>query len=170
MTHSSAFDDLTGSANSALLVVTTAVDDVRAGCLVGYHNQSSMSPQHYSFWLSKANHTYRAGLRATHFAVHFLTDHDHDLAEHFASASGQNTDKFADIAVETAEHNMPLVTALPNRMIVERISILDDGGDHVCVTARVVTAESDGHFTPLRLTDVADLKPAHGADERIIQP
>ena len=167
---STAFEDLTGSANSALLVVTTAVDGVQAGCLVGYHAQSSMSPQHYSFWLSKANHTYRAGLLATHFAVHFLTEHDHDLAEHFASTSGQDTDKFADIAVETGQHEVPLVTALPNRMIVQRISILDDGGDHVCVTARVVSAESDGHFTPLCLTDVSDLKPAHGANERIIQP
>ena len=165
-----AFDDLMGSANAALLVVTTAVDDVRAGCMVGYHAQASMSPQHYSFWLSKANHTYRAGLLATHFVVHFLTEHDHDLAKHFACNSGQDTDKFADVAVETGDHDMPLVVALPNRMTLERISILDDGGDHVCVTARVVAAESDGNFTPLRLTDVGDLKPAHGADERIIRP
>lgn len=165
-----AFDDLMGSANAALLVVTTAVDDVRAGCLVGYHAQASMDPQHYSFWLSKANYTYRAGLLATHFAVHFLTEHDHDLAEHFASRSGQDTDKFADIAVETGAHGLPYVTALPNRMVVERISILDDGGDHVCVTARVIDAESDGHFTPLRLTDISDVKPAHGPDERILEP
>mgnify|MGYP001190347993 CR=1 FL=1 len=162
--------DLTGSANSALLVVTTAVDDVRAGCLVGYHSQASMSPQHYCFWLSKANHTYRVGLLASHFAVHFLTAHDHDLAERFAGSSGQNTDKFADIAVETGEHGVPLVTALPNRMIVERVAILDDGGDHVCVTARVLRAESDGHFTPLRTLDILDIKPAHGPEERILEP
>ena len=167
---SDAFYDLMGSANSALLVVTTAVDGVKAGCMVGYHAQASMSPQHYSFYLSKANHTYRVGLLATHFAVHFLTEHDYDMAKHFASTSGQDTDKFADLAVETGEHGLPFVVALPNRMVVEQISILDDGGDHVCVTTRVVSAESDGHFTPLRLTDVSDLKPAHGADERIIQP
>ena len=165
-----AFDDLMGSANAALLVVTTAVDDVRAGCLVGYHAQASMDPQHYSFWLSKANHTYRVGLLATHFAVHFLTAHDHDMAVHFAAQSGQDTDKFADIAVETGDHGLPYVTALPNRMVLERISVLDDGGDHVCVTARVVAAESDEHFTPLRLTDVGDVQPAHPPEERIIQP
>src|SRR5690625_3945119 len=129
---SSAFDDLVGSANAALLVVTTAVDDVKAGCLVGYHNQSSMSPRQYSFWLSKANHTYRVGLLATHFVVHFLTEHDYDLAERFAATSGQNTDKFADLSVETDEFGLPLITALPNRMVVERLTMLDDGGDLVC--------------------------------------
>src|SRR5690625_4709009 len=208
---SSAFDDLVGSANAALLVVTTAVDDVKAGCLVGYHNQSSMSPRQYSFWLSKANHTYRVGLLATHFVVHFLTEHDYDLAERFAATSGQNTDKFADLSVEpdefglplitalpnqmvddrterivatsgqntekfadlsveTDEFSLPLITALPNRMVVERLTMLDDGGDHVCVTAGVLTAESDGHFTALRTADVGKLKPAHSAVERIIEP
>jgi flavin reductase (DIM6/NTAB) family NADH-FMN oxidoreductase RutF len=167
---SSAFDDLVGSANAALLVVTTAVDDVKAGCLVGYHNQSSMSPRQYSFWLSKANHTYRVGLLATHFVVHFLTEHDYDVAERFAATSGQDTDKFADLSVETDEYGLPLITALPNRMVVERLTMLDDGGDHVCVTAGVLTAESDGHFTALRTADVGKLKPAHSAVERIIEP
>ena len=32
-----AFDDLMGSSNSALLVVTTAVDDVKAGCMDQLH-------------------------------------------------------------------------------------------------------------------------------------
>lgn len=164
------FKDLMGSANAALLVVTTAVDGVNAGCLVGYHAQASMDPRQYAFWLSKANHTYRVGLLATHFALHFLTADDMALAEHFACQSGQHTDKFADLAYKTSPEGIPLVSALPNRMLVERISVLDDGGDHVCVTARVMEAQSSGHFTPLRLTEALDLKPAHGANERIITP
>lgn len=165
-----AFNNLMGSVNSALIVVTTSAEDVQAGCLVGYHSQSSIAPQHYCFWLSKANHTYRAGLLASHFAVHFLSSENRALAEWFATHSGQHTDKFADLEVETGEHGVPLLADCPNRMVVERIAVLDDGGDHVCVTSRVVSAESPGKFTPLRIADIGKLAPAHGSNERIIEP
>lgn len=167
---SRAFTSLMGAVNSAVVVVTTVADDVRAGCLVGYHSQSSISPQQYCFWLSKANHTYRAGLRATHFAVHFLTDDDLPLATHFATRSGDDTDKFADLEVEPDEHGVLLLKDCPNRMVLQRLSIVDDGGDHVCVTARVVDAEGTGEFTPLRIADLGKMAPAHGSDERAVHP
>src|SRR5690625_7778177 len=83
----SAFARLMTAENTSLIVVTTAADEVPAGCLVSYHTQASMTPQHYNFWLSKANHTYRVGLLATHFAVHFLTNDDLNLAHHFGAHS-----------------------------------------------------------------------------------
>src|SRR5699024_1670110 len=95
-----AFTSLIGSLNSAVVVVTTVADDVRAACLVRYHSQSSISPQQYCFWLSKANHTYRAGLLATHFAVHFLTADDLTRAKNFATRSGDETDKFAALHID----------------------------------------------------------------------
>lgn len=166
----SAFARLMTAENTSLIVVTTAADEVPAGCLVSYHTQASMTPQHYNFWLSKANHTYRVGLLATHFAVHFLTNDDLSLAHHFGAHSGQQTDKFAGLDVQPNDYAVPLLAACPNRMIVEQISMLDDGGDHVCVTGRVVSADSAGHFTPLRLSDAGDLAPAHDNTERIIRP
>lgn len=164
------FHTLMGSANSALVVVTTSAEETQAGCLVGYHSQASISPQHYCIWLSKANHTYRVGLRATHFAVHFLTADDLAMAQQFGTHSGQHTDKFADLDVQTGPQDMPLLTDCPNRLVLERISLLDDGGDHVCVTGRVVSAHSDEKFAPLRVADIGKLVPAHGSDERIIEP
>lgn len=163
------FATLMSSENTSLIVVTSSAENVYAGCLVSYHTQASMNPQHYNFWLSKANHTYKIGLLAEHFGIHFLTQDDLAWAEHFASMSGQDTDKFAGLEVEL-RHNVPLLAALPNRMIVEQISMLDDGGDHVSVSARVIDAETSGHFTPLRLSDIGDLRPAHSNSERIIQP
>ena len=165
-----AFSALMGSVNSAAVVATTVADDVAAGCLVGYHTQSSIAPQQYCFWLSKANHTYRTGLLATHFAVHFLTTDDLPLAEHFATRSGDDVDKFADLQVTADEHGVPLLQDCPNRIVVKRLAIVDDGGDHVCVTARVVDAESSGKFTPLRIADLGKVTPAHGSDERAVHP
>lgn len=165
-----AFDTLMASVDPPLVVVTTAADDERAGCLVGFHAQSSIDSEHYSVWLSKANHTYRAGLRAQHFAVHFLTDDDLALAEAFGTRCGAEVDKFADLAVDTDEHGVPLLRALPNRLVLERIAVLDDGGDHVCVTARILSAHAGERFTPLRVSDASDLDPGHPAEDRAVAP
>jgi flavin reductase (DIM6/NTAB) family NADH-FMN oxidoreductase RutF len=165
-----AFSTLMASADPPLVVVTTVAEDERAGCLVGFHVQSSIDPQHYCVWLSKANHTYRVALSAKHFAVHFLTTEDLELAERFGTVSGEDTDKFEGLDVDLDEHGVPVLRALPNRMSLERIALLDEGSDHVCLTTRVSSAHTGGTFVPLRVSGAAHLDPGHESDERAIQP
>lgn len=162
--------DLMVSVDSPLIIVTTSAEGERAGCLVGFHSQSSISPAHYCFWLSKANHTYRASLRSFRFAIHFLSTDDLKLARRFGSVSGEDTDKFADLDVSAAEGGVPLLTEVPNRIVVERLAMLDDGGDHVAVTARPVSVQTAGRFEPLRGSHLGDLTPGHASDERAIHP
>ena len=149
---------------------TTVAEDERAGCLVGFHAQSSIEPERYCIWLSKANHTYRTSLRAAHFAVHFLTSDDLAVAERFGTLTGEDTDKFAGVDVDLDEYGVPLLRACPNRMTLDRIAVLDDGGDHVCLTTRVRSADADGTFAPLRVSDADHLEPGHGSEERAIEP
>jgi len=165
-----AFDTLMSAADPPLIVVTTAAEDEQAGCLVGFHVQSSITPRHYCVWLSKANHTYRVSLRSKSFAVHFLTADDLPLAERFGTRSGEDTDKFAGLEVDHDEYGVPLLEACPNRLSLERISLLDDGSDHVCVTSRVRSAHTAGDFTPLRVSDAVHLDPGHESEERAIKP
>ena len=165
-----AFGTLMASADPPLIVLTTAAEGEQAGCLVGFHAQSSITPERYCVWLSKANHTYRVGLRAAHFAVHFLTEADFAVAERFGTLSGDDTDKFAGMDVDLDEHDVPLLRACPNRLSLERIALLDDGGDHVCLTARVRSASASGSFVPLRVSSATHLDPGHESDERAIQP
>ena len=165
-----AFETLMAAADPPLIVLTTAAEDERAGCLVGFHVQSSITPQHYCVWLSKANHTYRVGLRAAHFAVHFLTKDDLTIAERFGTLTGEDTDKFAGLAVDLDQDGVPLLEACPNRLSLERLSLLDDGSDHVCLTTRVTSAITAGDFKPLRVSDAAHLDPGHASEERAIEP
>jgi len=109
-------------------------------------------------------------LRSTHFTVHFLTAEDLTLAERFGTRSGEDTDKFAGLDVDLDEYGVPLLGACPNRMSLERISLLDDGSDHVCLTARVRSAHTAGDFAPLRVSDASHLDPGHEAEERAIEP
>jgi flavin reductase (DIM6/NTAB) family NADH-FMN oxidoreductase RutF len=165
-----AFDTLMGSVDPPLIVLTTAAENEQAGCLVGFHAQSSITPQHYSVWLSKANHTYRVGLRAAHFAVHFLTARDFALAERFGTMSGEDTDKFAGVGLDHDQRGVPRLTACQSWLSLERIAILDDGGDHVCLTTRVSSAHTSGVFVPLRVSSAVHLQPGHESQERAIQP
>ncbi|GAA3822669.1 flavin reductase family protein [Nocardioides panacisoli] len=165
-----AFGDLVASADPPLVVVTTAAAGEQSGCLVGFHAQSSIEPERYSVWLSKANHTYRVALRSAYFGLHFLTADDLAVAEHFGTLSGEDVDKFAGVDVEVDQHGVPLLTACPHRMLLARTAILDDGGDHVCLTTRVLLAQSSGRFRPLRVSAAAHLDAGHDADERAIEP
>jgi flavin reductase (DIM6/NTAB) family NADH-FMN oxidoreductase RutF len=165
-----AFGTLMASADPPLIVLTTAAEDEQAGCLVGFHAQSSIAPQHYCVWLSKANHTYRVGLRAAHFAVHFLTADDFAIAERFGTLSGEDANKFEGFDVDLDPHGVPDLKACPNRMSLERIAVLDDGSDHVCLTTRVRAARSEKPFAPLRVSSAIHLVPGHSSEERAIQP
>jgi flavin reductase (DIM6/NTAB) family NADH-FMN oxidoreductase RutF len=82
------FNTLMAALDSPLIVVTTADERERAGCLVEFHVQSSIEPQRYCVWLSKANYTYRVALQSSHLVIHFLTADDLSLAELFALRPG----------------------------------------------------------------------------------
>ncbi len=55
-------------------------------------------------------------------------------------------------------------------MLVRRVALLDEGGDHVCVSTECLEAETSGDFTPLRLSAVDQLTPGHESDERADPP
>jgi len=166
----SPFDSLMASLDPPMVVVTTAVAGERAGCLVGFHAQSAIDPQRYCLWLSKANHTYRVALRATRLAVHFLTEEDLDVAEHFGTLSGEDVDKFEGLDLDEGPEGLPLLRRCTHRLSLARTVLVDEGGDHVCLAAQCLEAETSGPFVPLRLSRVNHLVPGHASDERADPP
>ena len=164
------FDRVTTALDSAMVVVTTAAGDERAGCLVGFHTQVSIVPRRYAVWLSKANHTFRVALLARQLAVHALTNDDGDLAELFGTQSGDDVDKFAACEWRPLDDGLPRLTACRAGMVLRRTGLFDDGGDHVCFVGAPVDAWGDGPFEPLRLSDVGDLDAGHDVDERPVPP
>ncbi len=160
------FNALMTQLDTPMSVVTTAAGGERAGCLIGFQTQCSIEPGRYNVWLSKANHTFRVALHADHLAVHFLSSQDRDLAELFGTFSGDDVDKFTRCQSTAGPSEIPLLTRCPNRLVLRRTSLLDEGGDHVCVVTEPVDVSYDGPFTPLRLSDVEDLVPGHSVEER----
>ena len=164
-----AFDSILASLDGPMVVVTTAVDSERAGCLVGFHAQSSIDPKRLTVWLSKANHTYRVALRARHFAVHFLATDQVAIARHFGTTRDDG-DKFVAWPSDSGPGGVPILADVPQWMALRRVALLDEGGDHVCVVGEVIAAHSDDGFSPLRLSQVAHLQAGHDAEERHSPP
>jgi flavin reductase (DIM6/NTAB) family NADH-FMN oxidoreductase RutF len=164
------FDRLMAVADPPMTVVTTASPAERAGCLVGFHAQCSIDPPRCVIWLSKANHTHRVGLHASHFAVHYLTIDDHDVADLFGSRSGDDVDKFAWCAWTDHPEGPPLLDRCPNRLVGRRVAMLDEGSDHVCIVLEPVDASATDHIRALRLGHVTDIAPGHGNEERPLPP
>jgi flavin reductase (DIM6/NTAB) family NADH-FMN oxidoreductase RutF len=160
------FGALMRSADPALLVVTAADERERAGCLIGFHSQSSIAPARYCVWLSKANYTYRVALRGEHLGLHFLTAADRALAERFGTLTGDTADKFAGLVVSAGPGGVPLLGACPHWLVTRRTALLDEGGDHVCVVGEPVAGHTGPDFAPLRQSAVGHLHPGHGAAER----
>ena len=167
---SDALVKLMESADGPLVVVTTVAEDERAGCVVAFHSQSGVAPARYSMWMSKANHTYRVALRAEHLAVHFLQEGDVAVARHFGTQCGQDVDKFADLGWSVGPGAVPLIDHLPHRIVLRKLTILDDGGDHVCISGDILDASSGGSFAPLRLSAANHWEPGHTPAERAIDP
>jgi flavin reductase (DIM6/NTAB) family NADH-FMN oxidoreductase RutF len=154
------------SLNAGMIVLTTAYEGERSGCLVAFHTQCSITPVRYAVWLSKLNHTYRLAALSDHMAIHFLADGDLDLARLFGGTTGDRTDKFASVDWTAGPHGVPLLERCPARVLVRRASYVDDGSDHVCIVCEPLEVSPIGelvHFRPLRFVDVADIEPGHPA-------
>jgi flavin reductase (DIM6/NTAB) family NADH-FMN oxidoreductase RutF len=157
---------LTSQLDSPLMVVTTTNGRERAGCIVGLSSQSSVHPGRYCIWLSKANHTCRVGVHAERFAVHFLTDRDHDTARLFGTLSGDDVDKLDLSAWREGHGGVPVLDACPNHLVARRILTIDDTSDHVGIILEPIAVATAGPFTPLRHSHVEDLQAGRHAEDR----
>ncbi|MEW2620371.1 flavin reductase family protein [Streptomyces sp. NPDC048106] len=156
-------DGFLGRLNPDMCVVTAAAGGARAGCLVGFASQCSIQPPRYAVWLSKANRTYRVARAAHCLAVHLLTSDQRALAERFGGRTGDETDKFADLAWARGPGGAVVlgdVAAWFVGGIVHRV----DGGDHV---GFVLDPMEWGEGRPgalMRLSDAAGIEAGHPAD------
>ena len=156
-----AFDRVMRRRNPDMLVVTTAVDGQRAGCLVGFHSQCSIDPVRYAVWLSKTNHTCQLALQATHFGLHFLAESDERLAEIFGTLCSDSTDKFALVDWHADLGDVPIIDACENWAVARRTGFVDEGSDHICFVVEPIAARSHDPLTPLRFETVMHLDPGH---------
>jgi len=157
--------ELVSSADAPLFVVTTQDSRERSGCVVGFVTQCSIYPERFVVCLSRLNHTYEVARRAKALGVHLLLADDSELAHRFGEMTGDEVDKFAGIAVETASCGAPIFRG-ERPWVAGFIEDIHPFGDHVGFV--IQPTESGGHRSsaPMRLESI-ELEAGHPPEESV---
>ena len=162
MDDDSPFHRFTGAIDYPMFVVTAAAGGERAGCLVGFTTQCSISPPRYVVCISERNRTFEVASAADLLGVHLADAAHPELAELFGTTTGDDSDKFASCRWEEGPGGVPLLTDLATRFVgrvVERV----DAGDHLALLVEVEDAKAGDDVRPLTFQQVRHLDPGHGA-------
>jgi flavin reductase (DIM6/NTAB) family NADH-FMN oxidoreductase RutF len=160
------FDEFMSHVARPMVVVTAIAGTTLAGCLVGFHSQSSIEPPQYAVWISKANRTFRVAALADVFAVHFLEPRNRALAELFGGVTGDDEDKFSECSWHAGPGGVPLLDDCAARIAMRRVALHDAGGDHACFVLEPLMVSAPDSFQPLESTDLGDIVAGHAATER----
>jgi flavin reductase (DIM6/NTAB) family NADH-FMN oxidoreductase RutF len=155
------FVRITTDLNYPIFVVTTAVGERRAGCVVGFATQTSVDPGRFLACLSRENRTCRLAREADALAVHVVAPEHERLVELFGGETGDEIDKFERCAWQEGPRGIPILADCPS-WFVGAILSRHDLGDHVGHLLDPIAA----HHAPAELVyfqDVKDVEPGHPA-------
>jgi flavin reductase (DIM6/NTAB) family NADH-FMN oxidoreductase RutF len=155
----SPFERLVATLDYPLYVVTTALHDQPAGCLIGFATQCSIHPPRFLACISKRNHTLRLAHRAAFLAVHIIEEKNKDIAELFGGETGDEVDKFARVSWHFA-HGVPILDACPRWFagsVLEQIDL----GDHVGFLLEPIDTGQTATSEQLTFQRARDIEPGH---------
>lgn len=155
------FGQLVGQLDYPMLIVTTALGEDRAGCLVGFHTQCSIDPPRYLVCISRLNHTFALAMRSEMLAVHFLDESDYRLASLFGEHTGDTIDKFAACSWRRLR-GLPVLTDV-RAWLIGRVLRRTEFGDHTGHLLEPLEARTDGTLRQLAFQQVKSMKPGHPA-------
>ncbi len=155
-------DRLWAALDHPLLIATTAIGGVCAGCLVGFASQCSIDPQRFLVCVSDWKRTYRLAIRADALAVHAISDEEADLAELFGGETGDDLDKFRRCSWSPGPGGVPILDRAP-AWFVGSIAGTGDVGDHVAFLLAPIAAELRRDFDPLPASSAISLEPGQTA-------
>ena len=128
---SDAFQTIVGRLDYPMFVVTTVgAGGERAGCLVGFATQASISPARFVVCVSDKNRTHRVLRGADAMALHVVPADAADVVELFGGETADEIDKFARCDWSPGPEGLPILARCASWFagrIVERIEL----GDHV---------------------------------------
>jgi len=154
--------ELVADLDYPMFIVTVAAGEERAGCLVGFATQCSITPPRFLVCLSDKNRTFRVAQDAELLVVHLVPAEAGDLAELFGSETGDDIDKFARCAWSPGPGGTPVLDACGNWFagrILERVP----AGDHWAFLLDPVAAASDGSEEQFTFHRARRIEPGHEA-------
>jgi len=131
-------------ATGVTIVTTQGVTGEDVGITANSFNSVSLDPPMILWSLARKAWSLPAFLNNPYFAVHILAADQDDLSQRFAT---QGTSKFAGLAIERGQGNVPLLTGCAARFHC-RTAFKYEGGDHIIFVGEVVAFDT-GQRAPL---------------------
>jgi flavin reductase (DIM6/NTAB) family NADH-FMN oxidoreductase RutF len=145
-----------------MFVVTTASGGHEAGCLVGFTTQASIDPPRMLVCLSERNRTFEVAQGARFLAVHVLEPDQHELADLFGGATGDELDKFERCTWHPGPGGVPLLDDCPSRFVgrvLEKLVL----GDHTGFLLQPLVEHQGAADQSLTYQQVRDVQAGHPA-------
>ncbi|HSC16557.1 MAG TPA: flavin reductase family protein [Gammaproteobacteria bacterium] len=155
----SSFERLAATLDYPVYVITTAFQNERSGCLIGFATQCSIRPPRFLACISKKNHTLAVARRAATLAVHIVGEKDRDIADLFGGETGDEIDKFARVAWHSA-HGVPILDAC-ERWFAGSVLQQIDFGDHVGFLLEPIDTGQNAASEQLTFQKARDIEPGH---------
>jgi flavin reductase (DIM6/NTAB) family NADH-FMN oxidoreductase RutF len=157
-----AFESIVGRLDYPMFVVTAAVGEELAGCLVGFATQCSIDPPRFLVCMSDKNRTTRVLEHGDAMVVHLVPEDAAHIVELFGGETGDDTDKFARADWRPGPEGLPLLADCPSWFagrIVKRMPLGDHIG-HVIDPFAGEDASAGGWFPFSRAKEI---EPGHEA-------
>ncbi len=155
----SPFERLAATLDYPLYIVTTAVENEPAGCLVGFATQCSIHPPRFLACISVKNHTLALARRASALAVHVVEERHKDLAAIFGGETADAVDKFERVSWHY-EQGMPILEAC-DRWFAGTVREQIELGDHVGFVLEPIDTETARGAEQLTYQLARDIEPGH---------
>jgi flavin reductase (DIM6/NTAB) family NADH-FMN oxidoreductase RutF len=157
-----AFESIVSRLDYPMFVVTAAVGDERAGCLVGFATQCSIDPARFLVCMSDKNRTTRLLEHGDAMVVHLIPEQATNIVELFGGETGDDTDKFARCDWRPGPDGLPLLTDCPS-WFAGRIFKRVPFGDHIGHVLEPFAGEdaSEGGWFPF--SRAKEISPGHEA-------
>jgi flavin reductase (DIM6/NTAB) family NADH-FMN oxidoreductase RutF len=154
------FAELVAQLDYSMLIVTTAANGERGGCLIGFATQVSIDPPRFLACLSVKNRTFRLAQHARVLVIHFVSVEDGDLAELFGGQTGDEVDKFAQVSWRPGPEGAPVIDRLQN-WFAGRILDRFDFGDHHGFLLEPIEGEAGRSESTLTFHRAKRIEPGH---------
>jgi flavin reductase (DIM6/NTAB) family NADH-FMN oxidoreductase RutF len=128
------FRDALGQFATGVAVVTTEVEGTLLGSTISSFNSVSLAPPLILFSLARSAQSLQLWLKATHFGVTVLAEHQNDLSNRFARGGAE---KWSGIAPVRGAHSIPLLRGGLVSFECETYAFYE-GGDHEIMLGRVL--------------------------------
>jgi flavin reductase (DIM6/NTAB) family NADH-FMN oxidoreductase RutF len=128
-------------ATGVAIVTARGAGSVPVGMTCNSFTSLSLEPALVQWSIANSSRSYASICVATHFAIHVLKAPQRELCHQF---SARDTDRFANVALETGLHDLPLLQNCHARFECE-VYARHEAGDHTIIVGRVLRlSQSEG--------------------------